>query len=81
MCKGGYSVMRLGIHYKNIPNIVIQAHAYWIITTMGKRLKVNQCKLVGGVGIKLISMLWEINSVRAECFHSTYMRLGPVVFG
>lgn len=77
MCKGKYSGMRQGIHYKNIPNIVIQAQAYQIITTIWKRLKVNQCKLVGGVVIKLISMLWAINSVRAKCFHSALCHTPP----
>lgn len=36
MCELGHGGMRLGIHYYGVSNIMIQAHACWVITAVEK---------------------------------------------
>lgn len=36
MCKLGHRGMRPGIHYSTVSNIMIQAHARWAVTAVGK---------------------------------------------
>lgn len=37
----------------------------------------NECRQAGGVGIKLISLFWEIHPALAKCFHSALSRSSP----
>lgn len=41
MCKLGYSGLRPGIHYNGVSNIMIQAHALWVVTAMGESPRVE----------------------------------------
>lgn len=37
MCEPGHGGMRPGIHYNAVSNIMIQAHARWVVTAVGKK--------------------------------------------
>ena len=36
MCEQGHGGMRPGIHYNAVSNIMIQAHARWVVAAVGR---------------------------------------------